>query len=689
MRARFRGKAWIGIVILVLSAVMVRAFVVRSTRLGSGQVRWATGTASIGMITVSVNGSGALQPGHTDELRTTVAGSVRQVLARNGDDVEQGQTLLVLENEAVMLAWEQARLTYEAETERLEEMLSGEAGNVKSTALRAAELKVEQARLALEARQRAVDELTVRAKGTGQVGQVEVKPGDEVPAGALLLTMQESDRARVRLNVPEDRIAELSLGDRASVMLGPLPEMHVVRLVLDEVSVYGLRVGDLVEATIAGEWTSSQSVTSRGAIVSIQSKTGRLFEVICRLPGVPANVPPGASAPYILIYPSGDQAKGLTITAAGNITIETDVWGLEQRHLEDLGHAARVASLAGQGTRVGSGPVMYQVTLELDQALDAARGGMSAHAAIWPGDGGQPLFGLTVLEFPSGKVTASSAGKVIGVAVAEGDRVNVGEVLVLLDNSTVRWQLDQARNDLEIQINALSDLTRPQYTERELRAQEIRVRQAELALDAREADVKALRVTAPRKGRVSGLNTNLVSGRDVTAGTQICRLLNYDSMTLVVQVDELEVDRLAVGMPAEVTVDALPGQVFQAEVSDISQEGTYTQGVSRFAVTIAVESSPRLRSQMTAAVRIFVTEKDGALLVPSEAVLFLGLGEGEVTVLEPSGQAKVRPVTVGLHNSKHVEILSGLVAGDKVVTGVVTANNRPFDWRNPRSGVLR
>ena len=647
----------------------------------TGRQTWATGMARYAPISVSLDGTGALQPGRVEDVRLAVGGQVRRVHVATGDTVTAGRLLLELANEAAYLAWEQARLTYEVEAERLEQMIAGDTGGVSATALRAAELRVEQARLTLRSREQAVADLTVRAQMSGRVEAVVVAKGDTVVPGSLLFAVQEGSAARVGLQVPEDRIGSLAVGDQASVILGPLPEVHVVGLSLGETSVYGLRLGDPVVAAIEGQWVSTYSPIVRGTVAEIRGG-GAFFQVTVRLPGLPESIPAGANVGFMQIYPSGPQAQGTVITASGKLALATDTWGLEERHLIETALSGRVTAIGSQGSAAG-GVVSYPVTVELAEHPPTARAGMSAHAAIVPA-AADPVFGLTVLQFAQGRVTAATAGTVVGVLVSDGQLIEPGQVLVELDNENARLQLEMALNDLAVQENQLREMSRPQYSERELRNQEIRVRQAELTMEAREADVRSLRVYAPQDGIIANWHSTVEPGREVPAGLQVCRVLNHEVMLLVVQIDELQLDQLEAGMPAEVTVDALPGQAFAAHIAEISPEGQYQQGISRFAVTVAIEASPRLRSQMTATATIFVAEKERALLVPAEGVTFFRDGEGEVTVLAEDGRTEVRRIAIGLFNNTHVEVISGLAEDEKVITGVITVPGLP-NWRNPGS----
>lgn len=689
MRKLLSGKPWlipIALVVVLALAAALRAGLSGSSAARTSGTGWATGVAAVGDIKVSVSGSGALQPGRVEDVKTAVAGTVRRVLVANGDTVRSGQLLAVLENESVLLSWEQARLTYEAELEKLDDMLAGTAAGTSETARRAAELKVEQARLNLEAKQQLVADLQVKAQAAGQVSTVQAKVGETLNAGAPLLMMLEGPVAQVTVQVPESDIPRVRAGDPGSVILGPLPDVHTITIHLYESSVYGLREGDPVTATVEGMWASVYNPIVRGNVVRIEA-AGSFFNVTCRLPGLSKAVPAGANVSYMEIFPSGKQASSTMLTASGKLTIQTDVWGLETAHGQGNGLPARVAEVATQGVRLPSGDVNYSVKLTLDQFPANALAGMSAHAAIQPAAGGGAIYGLTSIETPDRRIVTAGGGKVERVLVQAGDKVYPGQLLVELTNQNLSYQLDQAINDLAAAQENLARITDP--ASREIKLQEIKLRQAELTLEARGEDVNSLMVTAPQDGRIAALNTNLTEGRNVPIGFSVCRVLNYESMQLVIQVDELEVDLVQPGMAAGIEVDALPGQVFSAEVIEVSQEGQYQQGVSRFGVTIAVEASPRLRSQMTSTATIFVAEKKGVLLIPAEAVTFLGGGDAEVGVLTEAGQVAATRIKIGLYNDAQVEVVSGLTAGAKVVTGEIQNGGLFPSWRQARPGTIR
>ena len=652
----------IAVVVVLVGIGIARSYIVGRRGASNTNTTWATGQATVGPIAVTVSGTGALQPGSTADVRTEIGGTVRRILVANGASVSQGTPLLEMDNEAVLLSWEQARLTFEEESETLAELLAGTSS--ASTAIRSAQLKVEQARLALEAKREAVDNLTISAPAAGRILSVDASPGDVLSAGGLVLSMVEGPTSQLTLTVTESEVKRIGVGNKAAVIFGPLPQVHVVKIQIYEQNVYGLSVGDPVTAVLEGQWAGLDTARTRGAVVSIDSTSGAMFEVVCRLPALPDSVPSGANVSLLQIYPTGSPI----ITASGRLSIETDVWGLDVQQAQGEGQSATVVSVDSQATRTASGEAVYGVTLQTTDYPADARIGMSVHGYIWPSSG-NPISGVVALDLPLTRKVAVSGGTVKATLVKPGQSVVAGQLLAVIDNPTLVYQLEDAANSLAVAEENLIKVSGSGDADRQIRLQEIKTRQAELTLELRLADVQALRVAAPQDGVVTGINETLTIGKTVTTGTSVCRVLNYESMQLTIQVDELEVAWVQPGLDANVSVDALPGKVFPAKVLDVAQEGTYQQGVSKFTVKLQVASSPQLRAQMTSTATIRVAERAETLLVPAEAVAFLGDGFGTVNVVGKDGKITETRIEIGLYNDSYVEVLDGIAVGTAVITG--------------------
>lgn len=687
---KLRTRTRLIAIILVLSVVLTGAYAIwfnRNKPNGQeGEATWSTAEAAMGDLRITVTGMAPLQAGHTEAVKGTVGGIVRRVYVQEGDDVSAGQTLAVLENEDVMLNLEQAQLAYQAELDRLDDLrrltVSG------SSALRIAELNVQTAKETVDRLEAQVAGLVVKAPAAGVLTDVKVAMGEEVSAGATLATVLEQRPGRVTLEIPEGKLAKVSIGSPASVVAGPLPTVHVVKLGIGDVSVYALRIGDPVTATIDGSWISpGHSPIVRGTVVEIV-KGESFFDVTVRLPGIPQGIPPGAKAPYIQLFPSGVPNQEETIVASGVLSVVTDEWGLATDHAAGKGLPARVVAIAPEGKPSAQGGVTYTATIELDAPIEGARTGMSAHASIPIGDQGEGIGGVTSYQAPYQHLVTQSGGKVLTAGCHAGKNVAAGDVLFTMSNPNLLQQLEQARINLDAKAREYRDLSSADRAGREVRAQEIKVRQAELALLAREEEAGGLTVIAGTSGRVVGWHGQAQVGLQVSAGVEFCRLINYSTMSMTLKVDELQVVSLRPGMEAEVIVDALPGRPFSARVKHIANEGSFEQGMSTFDVVIEVEGAPELRAQMTANATIYVAAKSNVLVLPAEAVTIFGNGSGEVSVVGPDGKPQSRQVTLGLIGRNQIEIVDGLRAGESVVLGRSRDEGNPGPWGVPGKRVI-
>jgi len=122
------------------------------------------------------------------------------------------------------------------------------------------------------------------------------------------------------------------------------------------------------------------------------------------------------------------------------------------------------------------------------------------------------------------------------------------------------------------------------------------------------------------------------------------------------------------GTSATITFGAIPGRVFDAEVSEISAE---TSGKSTYPVRLNIRGDTReLRIGMTGEASLaFATDEAGAIFVPSESVVSRPDGTHYVWVVDPEGRVvEERTVTIGPLTSSGLQILGGLQPGERVVT---------------------
>ena len=149
--------------------------------------------------------------------------------------------------------------------------------------------------------------------------------------------------------------------------------------------------------------------------------------------------------------------------------------------------------------------------------------------------------------------------------------------------------------------------------------------------------------------------------------TALCTLTVFDRVDIVLSVDELDIGSLYVGQSVEVTLDALKGQVFSAEISEIDPNGSNSGGNTKYSVTVTMERSREMLSGMNASVRVPLASHEGLLLLPAEAIQEDGDGVFVYTAYdEKSGYGGRREITTGLSDGEMVELRAGLSDGDTV-----------------------
>jgi membrane fusion protein (multidrug efflux system) len=257
-------------------------------------------------------------------------------------------------------------------------------------------------------------------------------------------------------------------------------------------------------------------------------------------------------------------------------------------------------------------------------------------------------------------------GRVVEIGFKEGQPVKAGQLLIALDDSIHRAQLDQARANHEL---ARRNNERAQeLLSRKLIAQADRD-QAAATFDAAAAAVALAqarldqcRILAPFAG-VAGLR-QVSPGDYVSAGQDLVNLEDLSTLKLDFRLDESALPALAVGQTLSLSVDSYPDQTFEAELYAIEPR------VSAATRSIALRArlpnpDGKLRAGQFARVRLAVDQRVEAIVVPEQAVF--PRGDKQFAFVVVDGKAQLRELRIGQRSPGSVEILSGLAVGDAVV----------------------
>ncbi|MTK12616.1 MAG: efflux RND transporter periplasmic adaptor subunit [Clostridiaceae bacterium] len=179
-------------------------------------------------------------------------------------------------------------------------------------------------------------------------------------------------------------------------------------------------------------------------------------------------------------------------------------------------------------------------------------------------------------------------------------------------------------------------------------------------------------IVAPYDGVISDISVS--SSDSVNASQQLMTIFDDKNLLTKISVDETDLANLKVGQKADIKVNAFPDVKFTGVIKDISQQGTYSNGVSNFDVTIAFDDIHDIKVGMSTEATIVTASKDNVLAVPVEAVKDIK-GEKYVLVFKDNTTPTLQKVEVGISNGRMVEITNGLVAGQEIELPQVQSSN--------------
>ena len=242
-----------------------------------------------------------------------------------------------------------------------------------------------------------------------------------------------------------------------------------------------------------------------------------------------------------------------------------------------------------------------------------------------------------------------------------------------------RAEMDRADAAL---ANAVEDARLAEIGELSVRAADrevdsllARVAAVRASLEGLKERMRKMRILAPSSGVV--IRRSAETGETKQPGSPLFVLADPSSPYVEAPIDESESARVRVGQEVRLYPDAYLGETFPGVVSEVKPTIEASREVSRAnTIRVKVLSPPRpLRLGMSVDVEVLTGSKEKALQVPSSAVMER---EGQKFVYRVrDGKAERADVTAGISNWDRTEILSGLSAGDLVVTSLEIKNLSP------------
>lgn len=350
------------------------------------------------------------------------------------------------------------------------------------------------------------------------------------------------------------------------------------------------------------------------------------------------------------------------------------------------------------------------------------------------------------------KISANVSGEIVGLPVVEGQRVKKGDLLVQVEPKQYEAQLRQSRAGYDAalasqKLDASSaqeaklvydrqkalfekkltsqeayDAARTRYesTQASLEAASSRVEQAKAEVDRAREGLSYTTIRSPIDGYITDLRSELgeiVMGSLNYQASVIMVVSDLSAIEVQVEVDETDVDQVALGQPSKIKLDAMPDTSYAGRVTEIgntakvSALGTQDQ-VTNFLVTILLtDSVPNIKPGMTATCDITTNERTSVVKIPIGAVVLrdesvlkkkgatpessaaVGVSEAvaaadgdsakaheneeeaikkkpiEGVFVVRAGKATFVQVETGIADQQNIEVKSGLQKGDEIIVG--------------------
>lgn len=260
------------------------------------------------------------------------------------------------------------------------------------------------------------------------------------------------------------------------------------------------------------------------------------------------------------------------------------------------------------------------------------------------------------------KVVPLQRRRLVDLCSCEGQPVKAGQVLGRQDDAEERSAMNelqlsyqQAQRDLDRaeKDRTKSDAAQKEYEQRWTQAEEYKTKIA-----AQQVRIDQLVLRAPLDGMVLRRDGEV---GEIAGPTDVLFWVGPPlPVQVVAEVNEEEINRIAVGQKAFLRSDAFPGAALRASVSQITPKGDPTR--KTFRVYLLLPNDTPLRIGMSVEANIIFREKPSAIVVPAEAV------GGDAVETVSNGRIERVPVRVGIRGSRNVEIIGDVSRGMAVLS---------------------
>ena len=231
--------------------------------------------------------------------------------------------------------------------------------------------------------------------------------------------------------------------------------------------------------------------------------------------------------------------------------------------------------------------------------------------------------------------------------------------------------LIQARSSVQAAKDTVHDIDVKKH---EIDLAKVEVQRMKIALAEAKERLDETEIFAPISGvlieKLVEQGQIISSGiSNVSGGTTLANLADLSRLFIIADIDETDIGSVQIGQLVKITADAYPGKIFSGKVQRISPRGQVENSITIFKVKVEVKGKGKgvLKPMMTANVDIISEELKDVLYLPREALR--EEKNKKYAAILVNNEPKEVLVTTGVRNPIHVQVLSGLDAGQQVLIG--------------------
>jgi RND family efflux transporter MFP subunit len=277
-------------------------------------------------------------------------------------------------------------------------------------------------------------------------------------------------------------------------------------------------------------------------------------------------------------------------------------------------------------------------------------------------------FNGDVIAIQQANIFSKVSGAIERIYADIGAEVRRNQILATIDSTELYQQVQMTsatHSNARVTYRRTKELFEQNLVaQQDLDNAEAAMKVASANYDNARTRLSYARITAPFAGIITKRYLDagaLVNANNATLFT----LMDLDNVKISVNVLEKDIALIVAGKKAAVTVDAYPGKTYEGTITRSSQ--AIDPATRTMAVEIVIPNGDHsLKPGMFASVILKIDEHPDALTIPTPAVL--RDGRGQYVYISDNSIAKRIPVVVGTEQGPRLEILSGLVGTEQVIT---------------------